>query len=219
MDRASRWTKTLLCFFFMLSTVYPRAVPAQNKVVVVPLGTTSGPSAPVAKSGQTSSFYINDDGALEKGVVAPSPRFIDNNNGTVSDRLTGLVWLKNGACAMFFPFDPNMGNVARTWTAAMTACNNLTNGYCGLSDNSQPGDWRLPNVRELQSLVDYGQWNPALSVDSPLRASTQLNLDYWTSTSYASENATRWTVNFWTGGVVNRVESTTYYIRAVRDRL
>ena len=51
--------------------------------------------APVAKTGQTTSYATGDDGDFEKGVAWPSPRFTDNDDGTVCDHLTGLMWAKN----------------------------------------------------------------------------------------------------------------------------
>jgi DNA-binding beta-propeller fold protein YncE len=51
--------------------------------------------APVSKTGQAISCADGDDGALQKGVVWPIPRFTDNQNGTVTDNLTGLMWIKN----------------------------------------------------------------------------------------------------------------------------
>lgn len=60
---------------------------------------TGGPSsAGVSKTGQTTSYGTRDDGALQKGVAWPNPRFTDNANGTVTDNLTGLIWLKNANC-------------------------------------------------------------------------------------------------------------------------
>lgn len=202
---------------FVILAVHLQKASAQNQVVVIPLSSAVSPPAPVAKTGQKKSFLTRDDGALEKGVVSPSPRFVNNNNGTVTDRLTNLIWLTNGSCAMFHPFDPNGGKVARTWSAAIDASNKLGNGYCGLTDNSQPGDWRLPNIREMQSLVDFGQWYPSMSIDSPLRDSIQLDSSYWSSTSYASENSTVWCVHYWSGKTENRVDWEEHYIRAVRD--
>lgn len=55
----------------------------------------SAATAPVPKTGQTTSFAPRDDGGLEKGVAWPNPRFTDNSNGTITDNLTGLIWLKN----------------------------------------------------------------------------------------------------------------------------
>ena len=55
--------------------------------------------AMVPKTGQTTGYATGDDGALQKGVAWPNPRFTDNGDGTVTDNLTGLIWLKNANCA------------------------------------------------------------------------------------------------------------------------
>jgi hypothetical protein len=125
--------------------------------------------AGVPKTGQTTMYGPGDDGALQKGIPFPMPRFIDNGNGTVTDNLTGLVWLKNANC---------FGQ--KTWTEALDASNNLNQGICGLTDGSISGNWRLPNIKELQSLLDYGQ-APALPPGHPF---INLGLSYWTSTAY-----------------------------------
>ena len=49
----------------------------------------------VPQTGQTDYYAAGDDGALQKGVPWPTPRFTDNGNGTVTDNLTHLIWLKN----------------------------------------------------------------------------------------------------------------------------
>jgi hypothetical protein len=66
-----------------------------------------GKYAPVPKTGQTTSYASGDDGALQKGVAWPTPRFTDNSNGTVTDKLTGLIWMKD---TQFFGL--------RNWTQA-----------------------------------------------------------------------------------------------------
>ncbi|MGE5304160.1 MAG: DUF1566 domain-containing protein [Alphaproteobacteria bacterium] len=118
--------------------------------------------APVPQTGQTLSYNFDgtpepincadtgQDGELRKGVAWPTPRFNDNGNGTITDNLTGLIWLQNAGC---------FGTV--TWIQALAAANSLANSNCNLSDGSAAGDWRLPNVRELRSLIDYAQSNPA----------------------------------------------------------
>ena len=108
--------------------------------------------APVPQTGQTVSRTPGDDGDFRKGMTWPVPRFTDNGNGTVTDNLTRLIWLKNANC-----FGEQM------WANALIACNNLPNGTCNLTDGSQAGDWRLPNIKELQSLISYGVHDPALS--------------------------------------------------------
>ena len=114
-------------------------------------GTIATYDASVPKTGQTTSYATGDDGDLEKGVSWPNPRFTDNGNGTVTDNLTGLIWLKNANCYG-----------TRSWANALSDANALADGICSLSDSSSAGDWRLPNVRELFSLIDFSQSSPAL---------------------------------------------------------
>jgi hypothetical protein len=131
-----------------------------------------------------SSVATGDDGALKKGVKYPDVRFTSNGNGTTTDNLTGLIWLHNADC---------FG--VKTWENALTACNSLSDGSCELTDNSIAGDWRLPNIKELQSLIDYGVVNPA--VKSGRRVQCATGHYYWSSTTHASSYA--WYVDFCTG--------------------
>ena len=91
------------------------------------------------------------------GKPIPDPRFIDNLDGTVTDSLNGLIWLKNTNC--FEMMD---------WESAVLAAKSLTDGDCGpdpalrLSDGSSAGDWRLPTMTELCMLIDYSRRDPAL---------------------------------------------------------
>src|SRR5262249_30061633 len=124
-----------------------------------------GAPAPGPQTGQTTSFDANtlkrDDGALQKGVVLPRPRFNDNSNGTITDNLTGLIWLKNANCP----------GISRVWQTALNDVVQLnTNGTmnsnnCGDTSNggSHQTDWRLPNIRELHSLVNFAFFVPAIS--------------------------------------------------------
>jgi hypothetical protein len=112
-------------------------------------------------------------------------RFRDNKDGTLTDTRTGLVWLKNANCSIFFEGDTR-GMNSRPWQEAMAASAKLHNGFCGLSDQSRPGDWRLPNRDELLGLIEYYQQD--VRTQSGIR--TQLNqafdgiqaFYYWTST-------------------------------------
>jgi hypothetical protein len=81
----------------------------------------------------------------------------------------------------------------------MTDCNNLADGNCGLTDGSSVGDWRLPNVRELHSLSDFGNYSPALPSGHPFQ-----NVQYrwhWSSTSDAYHPRDAWNVSMFYGGV------------------
>ena len=157
------------------------------------------------RTGQSVSYATGDDGALQMGATLPTPRFTNNNNGTVTDNLTGLTWLKNANCT------DTVGGVAKTngylaWPDALIWSNNLASGKCGLSDNSHAGDWRLPNVRELRSLTNRAYSYPALSntagtgqwtEDDPF---TGVQSDfYWSSTTYAYYTGYAWGVSLWDG--------------------
>ena len=157
--------------------------------------------APVARTGQTTSYLEGDDGGVGKGVEWPNPMYTDNENGTVTDNLTGLIWLKNANC---------FG--VRHWDEAITDCNVLADGQCGLTDGSSGGDWRLPNLRELFSLLDHKFYEPALSNsagtgqwtlgDPFINLVTPINSSlYWSSTTYAKGSDAAFYVNLYHGGV------------------
>ena len=200
---------------FCCAALAPVAAPAQDRVVVIPLFETGDP-APVAKTGQTTAYATGDDGDLEKGVAAPTPRFTDNGNGAVTDRLTGLVWLKDGICVKFWGSDSATVN-PRPWAQAVQSANLLATGSCGLNDGSRAGDWRLPNRKELDTLIDLGQSNPALPLVCPLRNSA-LGIFYWSSTTVADStiNPSAWAVDFFHGLNYFEVKTTNYYVRPVR---
>jgi len=168
----------------------------------------AGFPARVEKTGQTTSYGSRDDGRLRKGVAWPVPRFADNGNGTVTDRLTGLIWLKNANCGKFFAEDAT-GQNYRCWNDALKAANKLKDGYCGLTDSSVAGNWRLPNSKELYSLIDLGLTHPALSDAAGTghwsegdAFSDVQSFYYWTSTTVADNSVYAWVVNFF-GGFVN----------------
>ena len=207
---------------FFGAALAPVVAPAQDRVVVIPLFETGDP-APVAKTGQTTAYATGDDGSLQKGVVAPTPRFTDNGNGTVTDRLNGLVWLKDGNCVKFWSNDSAPGN-PRLWAQAVQSANLLAAGSCGLNDGSKAGDWRLPNRKELDTLIDLGQSAPALPMVCPLKNAV-LGIFYWSSTTVADSSIkpSAWAVDFYHGisffeGKTTDSEGkpTNYYVRPVR---
>jgi hypothetical protein len=155
-------------------------------------------------TGQTSSYGANDDGALRKGVAWPMQRFMDNVNGTVTDNLTGLIWLKNANCT------------EGRWAAALNDVGNLANGQCGLTDGSTAGQWRLPNVKELESLMNSGESSVAAWLKTQGFNNVQSGY-YWSSTTYAPSTSDAWYVSLSDGHTYwgNKVAS--YYVWPVRS--
>ncbi|MCP4707707.1 MAG: DUF1566 domain-containing protein [Planctomycetes bacterium] len=168
--------------------------------------------ASVEKTGQTTSYESGDDGALGKGVDWPNPRFTDNGNGGVTDNLTGLIWLKNANC---------FGMIK--WVQAVRDCNTLESGECELTDGSSVGDWRLPNRKELDSLIDLGYYSPTLSntsgagkwVEGDLFTGVQ-SKSYWSSTTDAESVTYAWGVDLIIGGATISYKNFTYYVWPVR---
>lgn len=160
--------------------------------------------APVPKTGQTTSYATGDDGDLERGVEKPplKDRFTDNGDGTVTDNLTGLIWLKNADC---------FGS--RTWHEALSDSNGLSSGECGLTDGSNVGDWRLPNRFELESLLDLNNWMPAIVLPSPFQLVQWY--PYWTSTNRAGTDHS-WCINLDSGEIDATPRSHYWHVWPVR---
>jgi hypothetical protein len=127
--------------------------------------------------------------------VRKSGHFVDNGDNTLTDVRTGLMWEKQG-------------NAQRgTWANALDYCKNLTlSGY---------DDWRLPNVKELQSIANYNQYNPA--IDSDFFPNTKTDWGYWSSTTDASDLTQGFFIHFLHGALGNFCSKTdSFYRLAVR---
>lgn len=188
---ANYWSSTSVAAFPELGWYVAMAVgpPVFDlKINRMKMWPVRGKSAHVARTGQKKCWNLDmntrraveiscagtgQDGDFQAGVAWPDPRFIDNNNGTVTDNLTGLIWLKDGN-----PFG------TRSWQEALDLCHSLSSGHYGLSDGSKAGDWRLPNINELRSLEDYGHHTPAIAEGNPFV--NIRNSLCWSSTTVAS---------------------------------
>jgi len=117
------------------------------------------------------------DAEFAKGTAWPSPRFIPEGE-TVLDDLTGLVWTR----------DANIGGFPMMWQEALEWVRELNLKHAlGFSD------WRLPNRRELRSLVSYQTSRPALPPGHPF--TNVFQGWYWTSTTAAIAPAHAWYVS------------------------
>src|SRR5438876_2002851 len=121
--------------------------------------------------------------------VDKTKRYADCGNGTVTDSLTGLVWLKKSNCLPSADFE-----------AAKKAVAGLKNGDCMLTDGSSPGDWRLPTQKDwettMEKALDMGCSGPTLTNDAGTgcitagpSSFTDVEADYyWSSTTLEGQD-------------------------------
>ncbi|MBP7866972.1 MAG: DUF1566 domain-containing protein [Acidobacteria bacterium] len=225
-DIWNRLTNNVMASKRPLAFVEPTAGPSSTGKTLDEVYAAALPTK-VPKTGQTPTVPIDpapagSDGALQKGVPWPAPRFADNGDGTVTDNLTGLIWLKKADCGTLTGLPTSV-----TWDAALLLCSELHSGHCGLTDGSVAGDWRLPSVRELSSLPDYRYIGPALcntagtgqwTSGDPFTVQTfgTWAFRYWSSSTLASDTSQAWTMEIYNGALSGFVKSTKSYVWPVR---
>ena len=118
--------------------------------------------------------------------------FTDNGDGTVTDDNTGLMWQQGEGGQ-------------KTWEDTISYCENLSiAGYT---------DWRLPNKNELNSIIDYELYNPA--IDTTYFPGTNASF-YWSSTTHAYYSSYACRADFYFGNVSYYDKSNNYAVRCVR---
>ncbi len=118
---------------------------------------------------------------------------LSKSGNIVTDSQTRLQWQDNTTPATM------------SWQDAIDYCEDLSlDGY---------SDWRLPNLKELTSLVDDSRVSP--SIDTSVFEHTASNF-YWSSTTYAGAASIAWGVGFYSGYQGNSTKSRSYYVRCVR---
>ena len=181
-------------------------------------------------SGQTSASPADRVGATlalvpEDGVVrAGAPlTYKDNRDGTITDLNTGLMWEKKSNDYglhdkdLRLPWSSFSGPTIWDWLDQVNA-----EGGTGFARYQ---DWRIPNVKELQSIIDFEEVNPAVqpvfnnrhsSFCTVLTCSYTGSDEYWSSTAGANSPPTAWLVDFLDGFVRVDLKGNPNYVRAVR---
>ena len=160
-------------------------------------GAENQPACLLPQTGQRRKLMAGDDGDLKAGRAWPIPRFVANGNGTVTDRLTGLMWSRNA--------DQAHGPAA--WEDAVSGA-----GSCKVGGYY---DWRLPNRRELESLLDLDKFNPALPQGHPF-IDVQPSY-YWTATTTANSEDDAWAIHLYIGFVTKDDKAGSHYVWYVRS--
>jgi len=161
------------------------AWPIRTATVAAPaVSWQSGQSLCYNEAGATiSCAATGQDGHLLPGTAWPETRFTVNGDQTATDQLTGLVWPSDAGT----PTVGSCGGGILSWASAMA--------YVGCLNTSQylgHNDWRLPNRKELRSLLSYGDSQPALAAGHPFSAVSGY---YWSSTGKSGDPTTSLAVN------------------------
>ena len=190
--RRSFWIAALLLVIMVTSIVCLSYGASKDNTVKLP---STGQATCYDSSGTVMSCTnTGQDGDLQKGVVWPNPRFTTNADTSITDNLTGLVWAPNGNLMLIR--DPHWerqspvsyGEV--TWQHALDYVAKLNaENYLGYND------WRLPNINELESLVNKAQPDTAAWLNSQ-GFDNVLSYDYyWSSTSFADDTSQAWVLD------------------------
>ena len=185
-------------------TVTPTPTPTEN--------TAQTSISKLKKTGQTTAYEQFDDGDYQIGITPSYSRSGD----IVTDNVTKLQWQDN----------EEVKTVKKSWEDAKSYCSSLSlGGY---------NDWRLPTIKELNSIVDYGKYDH--TIDSTFSNvifdddgsifdrfsinSTFVNVtsfSYWSATTGATDSSSAWYVSFTYGNEsLNSKVDDDNYIRCVR---
>jgi hypothetical protein len=159
----------------------------------------------VTGAGIGNGEYIRLVAANREPDEISNMRYINNDDGTITDTLTSLMWTQ---CS-----DGLSGDMCNEGTA-------LTSDFyeaLQLAEDAAHGgydDWRMPNIEELRSLVLYESYSPAIS--SSVFPNTLSEL-YWSSSPYAYLEQFNWTISFGLGGDHYTGWLGNHNVRLVRD--
>ena len=162
------------------------------------------------------------------GCQVTGPRFVDNDDGTVTDTQTGLMWEeKTGSMGLHY-----IGNLY-SWSGMPTRPDgyvfigflytmNLEESPDGMNSNTSPFscfaghcDWRLPTIHELRTLL-AGPYPCTVNPCIDPMLGTTLPGFYWSLTEDATNNLYVWGVDFSDGSVVKKSKLEKHAVRAVR---
>lgn len=155
---------------------------------------SSGTSSGSVEDGSSNKLSENYVRCVRQSSIGQNA-FENNGDGTVTDLATGLMWQRED------------DNAQRSWSNAASFCQGLI-----LGDKE---DWRMPNIKELQSIIDTTINYPNPAIDTATFPSTDTTC-YWSATSFASGSSLAWCVDFEDGETLSNGAGGFFFVRCVR---
>ena len=155
--------------------------------------------------GLLTYFNANAECIDSVPITSQESTFIVFDNGTIIDQQTNLMWKQCGQGLT----GSNCDGVSAqfTWSEALEEAE--------LSQFAGYDNWRVPNIKELRSIVDYSCNDP--SINESIFPNTK-NWYYWSSTPYAKNSEDAWRISFSSGNDILFSRDRPYLVRLVRDR-
>lgn len=138
-------------------------------------------------SSKTSQYYVR----CVHGAQVSYGNFVVNGDGTVTDQATGLMWQPDDVSTT-------------TWGQALSHCKAISPGS---------RNWRLLNIRELTTLVDYSRANP--SMNTTIFSNANRPESYWSSTTETGGATYAWYVYITTGAINSDEKTVGYWTKCV----
>lgn len=148
------------------------------------------------------------------GITATTTHFTDNNDGTISDPETELIWKKCNEGQIWNAAGNNCtgGVGSYNWQAALQRAKAVNTGDAG--ENFSQSDWRVPNIKELASIVELRCNLPA--INNTIFPGTPSTF-FWSSSPYATGSDDAWGVFFNKGGDSFLKKDFPFHVRLVRS--
>ncbi len=149
-------------------------------------------------------------------VTATTTHFTDNMDGTISDPETDLIWKKcsEGQTWVAVGNDCTGGIGSYNWQAALQRAQAVNTGA---GENFSQSDWRVPNIKELASIVELACKVPTINETIFPDTPGTLSAFFWSSSSYATGSDDAWGVGFNKGGDNFLGKNFPFHVRLVRS--